>query len=226
MRVIKDKVLTKNETIILSLVYLLLFANAFVTKDSLPAIINAFCGITYTFFAGKGLPICYLFGVTGSSFYCYLSYSSALWGNLLLYVLYYIPMQIVGYFKWNNHLKSDKNEIIKTSLKPKEALLLILVSGILSIITIYILKITGDNKPVIDGITTVLSIAGMYLTVRRCIEQWVVWMFVNGLSFIMWLQIALSGQKVYSTVLMWFVYFLLSFYFYYQWRKEIKYIQP
>ena len=222
MKLIKDKVLTKNEAIILSLIYMFLFVNAFITKDSVPAIINAFCGITYTFLAGKGLPICYLFGVAGSSFYCYLAYSGALWGNLFLYGLYYIPMQITGYFRWNKHLKSDKEEIIKTSLKPKESLILILISVILSIITIYLLKITGDNKPVIDGITTILSIAGMYLTVRRCIEQWIVWIIVNGLSFVMWLQIALNGQKVYSTVIMWFVYLILSFYFFYKWRKEIK----
>ena len=44
-------------------------------------------------------------------FYCWLSFQSALWGNLLLYAAYYIPMQIIGYFRWNQNLKKDKKEI-------------------------------------------------------------------------------------------------------------------
>ena len=221
MNYIKDK-LTKKEIVIIITIYMFLAINAIITKDSCTAIINAFCGITYTFLAGKGFPICYLFGVTGSTFYCYLAFINNLWGNLLLYGLYYIPMQITGYFKWNMHLKKDKKEIIKSHLDKKESIIIAIISIILSIIVIYTLKITGDKSPIIDGITTILSIAGMYLTVRRCIEQWLIWIVVNGLSFIMWLNVANNGQKVYSTVFMWFVYFMLSVYFYFSWKKEIK----
>ena len=222
MNYIKDKLLTNKETFVLISIYIILGINAFITNDSIPAIINAFCGITYTFLAGKGFPVCYLFGVTGSTFYCYLAFINNLWGNLLLYGLYYIPMQIAGYFKWNKHLKNNKKEIIKTSLSKKERLILIAVSVIISVITILILNRYGDKNPIIDGITAIFSITGMYLTVKRCIEQWIVWIIVNGLSFLMWLNIANSGQKVYSTVFMWFVYFMLSFYFYFSWKKELK----
>ena len=79
-----------------------------------------------------------------------------------------------------------------------------------------------DKSPFIDGITTVLSLTGMYLTVRRAIEQWIFWMVVNGLSAIMWINIALSGEKVYSTVIMWCVYFVLAIYFYINWKKDLK----
>ena len=190
--------------------------------DSWIAIISAFCGITYTILAGKGVPICYPIGATGSCFYAYLSFASHLWGNLLLYICYYIPMQIIGFFKWNKNLKSDKYEIIKTTLSKKERITLIVISISITILTILILAHFGDKNPVIDGITTILSILGMYLTVKRCIEQWIVWIIVNGLSFIMWLDIALKGAKVYSTVFMWSVYFILAIYFFIIWKKEIK----
>ena len=190
--------------------------------DSWIAIISAFCGITYTILAGKGVPICYPIGATGSCFYAYLSFASHLWGNLLLYICYYIPMQIIGFFKWNKNLKSDKYEIIKTTLSKKERITLIVISISITILTVLILAHFGDKNPVIDGITTILSILGMYLTVKRCIEQWIVWIIVNGLSFIMWLDIALKGAKVYSTVFMWSVYFILAIYFFIIWKKEIK----
>ena len=206
----------------LGIIYLILLCNLIIFKDSPIAVTSAFFGITYTFLAGKGNPICYLFGIMGSGFYGYLSFHNALWGNLLLYMGYYIPMQVIGFFKWNSHLKTGSSEIIKTSLSKKERLILSAITLILTALAIVVLYITQDKKPIIDGITTVFSLAGMYLTVRRAIEQWGVWIFVNGLSAIMWGLIALSGEKVYSTVIMWSVYFVLGIYFYFCWKKELN----
>ena len=210
------------EILSLCLIYLILIINAIIVKDSLIAFVSAFCGITYTVMAGKGNPFCYVIGVTGSGFYAYLAFHNALWGNLILYLAYYIPMQVLGFFRWRKHLKKDKNEIIKSSLSKKELVLTTLLTAIFSIISILCLIVVGDKSPVIDGITTVFSITGMYLTVKRSIEQWLVWMIVNGLSFIMWFEIALQGERVLSTVIMWGVYFLLAIYFYCRWKKDIK----
>lgn len=210
------------EIIGLFVIYAFLFTSAFVLKDSPAALVSAFFGITYTFLAGKGSPICYLFGVTGSGFYSWLAFHNALWGNLALYAGYYIPMQIIGFFKWNSHLKEGKNEIVKISLKKKERIVLSALTLVVTAAAIVLLTFLNDKNPVIDGITAVFSITGMYLTVRRAIEQWVVWMVVNGLSAIMWAAIALNGEKVYSTVIMWSVYFVLAIYFYISWKREIK----
>lgn len=212
----------KYEIIFFLLIYFVLFFQAILNKDSIIALISAFCGITYTILAGKGIPVCYPIGATGSAFYAYLSFAGNLWGNLILYLFYYIPMQILGFFNWNKNLKSDKYEIIKVKLKTKERFWLFCSAFLLSLCVIAILYHLKDNSPVIDGLTTVFSVLGMYLTVRRCIEQWFVWIGVNVLSLIMWLNIALDGAKVYSTVFMWFVYSILAIYFCFSWHKEMK----
>ena len=205
----------------LGIVYFIIIFNLIFLKDSLIAAFSAFFGITYTFLAGKGNPKCYLFGIAGSGLYGWLAFTNALWGNLCLYMLYYIPMQIIGFIKWNQHLKEDKKEIIKNSLVRKERILISIITFILCAISIYILYQINDKSPIIDGLTTILSIVGMYLTVKRAIEQWIVWIVVNGLTAVMWINIALSGENVYSTVLMWTVYFVLALYFYKEWKKEV-----
>ena len=210
------------EIIIFSLIYLFLFAHAIIKNDSLPAFISAFCGITYTILAGKGKPICYPIGAIGSSFYVYLSFLSNLWGNLVLYACYYIPMQIIGFFQWNRHLKNDSYEVVKIRLNQKEKFILYTMTILISLVSIKVLSLLGDKNPIMDGITTIFSILAMYLTVKRCIEQWTIWMIVNFLSLIMWLDIALSGARVSSTVFMWFVYFMLAIYFYYTWHKDLN----
>ena len=211
----------RYELLIIVFIYMFLFIFGIIRHDSLIALVSAFCGITYTILAGKGIPICYPIGATGSCFYAYLAFLSNLWGNLLLYICYYIPMQIIGFFKWNKNLKADKYEIIKTKLELKEKIILVAITTVISFVTVIILAHFGDKNPVIDGITTIFSILGMYLTVKRCMEQWIVWTAVNGLSLIMWLDIALKGGRVYSTVFMWGIYFILAIYFYFSWKKEL-----
>lgn len=205
----------------LSLIGIIILFNAIILHDSIVAIVSAVCGILYTIIAGKGKISCYLFGLTGTCFYSYLALKNSLYGNLLLYIGYYLPMQILGIFKWKNHLKKTNNEIIKTKLSQIERKPVLLITFCLILCVITILNILKDSHPIIDGITTILSLLGMYLTVKRSIEQWIVWTIVNFLSIVMWIYVALSGQRVYSTVIMWVVYFILGIYFYKEWRKEI-----
>lgn len=211
----------KTEKFGLFLVLAFIFIHAIIRHDSLPALVSAVCGISYTFLAGKGLPMCYLFGVTGSGFYSFLAFQNALWANLLLYACYYIPMQILGYFRWNKNLQSDKKEIVKIRLPRQELIYLIVVLLFLSFLVYQLLIYLKDANPLLDSITAVFSIGGMYLTVRRAIEQWIFWMGVNALSLAMWIKIASTGVRVYSTIAMWAVYLFLAIYFYLEWRKEI-----
>lgn len=210
------------ESVGLFAVIFFILTNAYLLKDSPVAVCSAICGILYTIIAGKGKISCYFFGLAGSGCYIWLSFKNALWGNMLLYLCYYIPMQVLGIFKWKKHLEEKSKEIIKTKLDTVERIKLALVGILGCALTIFLLYFTGDKSPIIDGITTFLSIIGMYLTVRRCIEQWVIWMVVNGLSFIMWANLVVNGIKAYSTVVMWGVYFILAVYFYFVWKNEVK----
>lgn len=206
---------------ILSVLFLIFF-NAYYLNDSPVAVCSAVCGILYTVIAGKGKISCYFFGLLGSGCYIWLSLTNALWGNMLLYLCYYIPMQIIGIFKWKNNLKKETKEIIKTKLTPSQRVKLLVISLFGCAFTIVTLRYFNDKSPVIDGITTFLSILGMYLTVKRSIEQWIIWMIVNGLSLIMWLNLVIHGTKAYATLVMWGVYFILAIYFYIVWKKEIN----
>ena len=215
----------KNEVIGLLIVVGIILANSIILKDNIIAVISAFCGIMYTVIAGKGKVSCYIFGLCGSGCYSWLAFQNALWGNLILYMCYYIPLQIFGFFSWNKNLKKQTNEIIKTQLSDKGKIFLIIIGFLGSVVTSIILKYFNDSNPLVDGTTTFLSILGMYMTVKRCIEQWVIWFIVNTLSFFMWLNIIMSGERVYSTLVMWLVYIILAVYFYKEWKKELNNIK-
>ena len=223
IKLIKNEIKTYNIieiSFFLAILCLIIF-NAIYFKDSPIAVISAISGMLYTINAGKGKIICYFYGLLGSFCYSYLAFKNAFWGNLALYFFYYIPSEITGIFLWKKHIKKETNTIIKTKLSNKNRLILLLIAIFGSIILSIVLKYFNDSNPFVDGFATFLSIIGMYLTLRRLIEQWYIWAVVNFLSCAMWIGAILKGEPVYSTATMWFAYFLLSFYFLKQWKKEV-----
>lgn len=207
------------EIIIFFILFAIILINALVFSDNMISVLYAVCGILYTMLAGKGRTICYLFGITATLCYSYLSYTNSLYGNMGLNLCYYLPMQIYGIFAWNKNLDKTTNEIIKTKLDTKNRIRFTIIAIILSVLAITLLSYFNDKHPIIDGTITVLSILAMVLTVKRCIEQWILWTIVNLLSIILWIQISLSGVKTYSTIIVWCVYLVLGIYFYKKWRE-------
>lgn len=137
-------------------------------------------------------------------------------------MFYYFPMQILGIFKWKKHLKRDTQEIVKTKLKPDERIIYTILAILFSIILSFVLKKTGDATPFIDAVTTVFSVLGLILTVKRCIEQWYVWFVVNVLSVFMWIEAYMNGSNCFATILMWATYVVLSVYFLFTWKKDLQ----
>ena len=201
------------EKIFFPLEIILIITISFIINDSKIALISAICGISYTILAGKGKISCYFIGILGTFCYCYISYKNGFWGNLALYGLYFFPMQIIGIFKWSKKLKKKTGEIIKTKLSNKERIIYFSLVSLLSLIFGYFLSQKGGNSPYIDSITTIFSIFAQILTVKRCIEQWYLWFFVNLLSLIMWIIAYTNNSNCLATIIMWGTYLFLSIYF-------------
>ena len=191
-------------------------------KDSIVAKFSAVFGMLYTIIAGKGKISCYFFGMIGTLCYSYLSFKNALYGSLLLYLGYYFPMEIIGIFAWQKNLKKENNEIKKTFLSNKDRITLALVIIFTGFLSSFVLKYFNDQFPFLDSFILILSIAGMYLTVKRCIEQWIIWTITNFLSVIMWFVIFANGGRTFATLIMWLVYLFLGIYFFFQWKKELS----
>ncbi len=213
---------TKTEKILFPLIIFAIVIISVYLKDSKIALISAVCGISYTILAGKGRVSCYFIGITGTVCYSYISFINGFYGQLALYALYYLPMEIIGIYKWSRHLKKNSREIIKTKLNNKERIIYSASAIILTVIMYSVLKYTGDSKPAMDSFAVVFSVLGQFLTVKRCIEQWYIWFMVNLVSLIMWIYAYTDGSNCFVTIIMWGIYVILAVYFLNQWKKDIK----
>lgn len=209
------------EKIFFPLVIILTVIISFLTEDNKIALVSAVCGMSYTILAGKGRVSCYFIGMTGTVCYSYLAFINGFYGNLALYSLYYFPMEIIGIFKWSKNLKKASREIIKTRLSLRSRYIYFGGAAILSVLFCFILRYFNASNPYIDAFTTIFSVLGQLLTVKRCVEQWYIWFFVNLFSMIMWIIAYINGSNCLTTVIMWAVYLVLSVYFLWQWKKEL-----
>lgn len=209
----------KLEAVFFLFAFVLVIFSSLYMHDCIFALISSACGIIYTILAGKGKVYCYPFGIIGTLCCAYISYDIALYGNCILHFAYYFPMEIIGFFSWKKHLDKSTNEIIKEKLSNKELSAMILLTATATVLTYIILSKMGDKSPLVDASMTVLSVTGMVLTVRRSIEQWVVWTFVNLLSIIMWFNAYIAGEKVFSLLVVRVIYFVLGIYFFIKWKN-------
>ena len=72
---------------------------------------------------------------------------------------------------------------------------------------------------VFDSLTNVLSVAAMMLTVRRAIEQWILWIVVNALEVYMWFRVWFEGGNNVSILLMWLLFLVNGIYLLRLWVK-------
>ena len=62
----------------------------------------------------------------------------------------------------------------------------------------------------------------MILTVKRCMEQWVLWTLVNIASIYMWYRVYLTGEGSVAVVMMWILSLINGIMFYILWQKEVQ----
>ena len=193
-----------------------------VLKDNALDMAAAVTGVLYSLWAGKGKLSCYFFGIFNSAAYGWISFKAGLYGEVALNWGWYFPMMFAGLFFWKRNLKSDVQEIIKRRLSWRYRLLTAAVALLGTLSGAFILQKMGDQAPVLDALTTVLSIIAMVLTVKRCVEQWALWTVVNIASIYMWYKVYLTGSGSIAILLMWVLALINGIIFYCLWQREIK----
>lgn len=169
------------------------------------ALAAAVTGMMYTMLAGRGWIVCYAFGLVNAPLYAYLSWRWGYYGDMALN-LYYFVMMVPGIVCWRrNRDTAEAGSVVRTCLSGREravwsAVILVGVAALWGI-----LLAVGGNHPLCDAFTNVLSIAAMILTVKRCIEQWVMWLLVDAIEMFMWWH---TGADSMAILAMWTLFFV------------------
>jgi len=191
-------------------------------KDTLMGIISATTGVICVICTGKGKLSAYFFGLINCVLYAIISYKARLYGETMLNLLYYVPMQFIGFYVWNKNMNNSTYEVNKIHMTNKNRIKWLIIMILSTILYGYILKYLGDAMPFVDSFTTMSSVIAMIVSVKMYSEQWWIWILVDVFSVYMWWINFSMGSENLATLLMWMVYLLNAIIMCIKWEKEVR----
>lgn len=194
--------------------------------DNWISIVAALTGVWCVILTGKGKRSSFIFGVVNVVFYAWLAFLVPYYGEVMLNLIYYFPMNFVGFIAWRKHMNKESGEVIKQRLPLKKGIIVYAATAAAIGIYGFILQLMGGKLPYIDSMSTVVSVVAQVLSVKRLTEQWVLWIVVDVVTVIMWLVNFLQGGETLATLAMWSVYLINAIIMFIKWNKEAKQSEP
>lgn len=164
--------------------------------------------------------------------YSWVAFESRYYGDVMLNMLYYLPMTFVGIYYWRKNQikvtekvrekKVEKKELAVTSLSWPQKIAWFVISAVIIEVYGLLLKWMGGTLPFVDSLTTVFSIVATILLTKRMTDQWIYWILVDIFSVVMWVFIFLRDGNQVSMLVMWTAFLVNACYGYYNWRKLEK----
>jgi len=209
-------------------VFWMIFANAMILgisiyqKDTVLGIAASITGVICVILCGMGKVSNYIFGTVNTILYAIVAWKARYFGEVMLNLLYYLPTNIIGWFVWRKNFNQESKHVYMRRMTWKQLILLglICVAGVLGYS--LILKLMGGNLPLIDSMSTVLSVIAQILLIKRFTEQWIIWIVVDVVSVVMWVAALFTEAESVAVLLMWCVYLANAIIMYFIWLKESK----
>ena len=80
-------------------------------KDSIISALAALTGVWCVILTGKGKRSSFIFGVFNVVFYAVIAWQAKYYGEVMLNLIYYFPMNFVGWFIWKKHMNEETGEV-------------------------------------------------------------------------------------------------------------------
>ena len=160
-------------------------------------VISAFgslMGVLSTVCAANGRILTFLFGLIDVTIYGVMCLIGTRYGNAALHLLYFLPMQFVGYFQWRKRGAEEEKKVQARRLDGKQWLLYGSIFLVGLIVSYFILAAFDKTEAagvvkwlvVMDAFSMMCNILGQYLLSTAYMEQWNFWLGVNVSTIVMW----------------------------------------
>lgn len=192
--------------------------------DTLIGLLASLTGMLSVVLVAKGKTWNYYPGIINVVLYAFVAYGQKYYGEVMLNLLYFLPMQFIGLIMWRrNGVSEEKRNDVKVAVMTNRARLYwSLLCLAATIAYAWVLKAMGGALPFIDSLTAVLSIVAMIFMVKRYVEQWVVWIIIDVLTIYMWLVAFMGDGNDVSILVMWIAYLANAIYGWLNWRAQYR----
>lgn len=192
-------------------------------KDSIIGVIASLTGVWCVILIAKGKISNYYFGILNVTTYAYVAFHQQYYGEVMLNLIYFLPMQFIGIYLWTKKRTSKTTDSVKVVyMNNKQRIIWTIITIVAIVLYGFVLKKLGGNLPFIDSSSTVMSIIAMILMVFVFVEQWILWILVDVVSIIMWVVVMLKGGNDIAILIMWTAFLINAIYGLFNWIKLEK----
>ena len=146
----------------------------------------------------------YILFILVSAIYSHICYEHGLYGELIINVIFIMPIQIIGYIHFKEGIVDHDVEIAPISKKYYNLVLVAIL--LLTYLYSLFLDFLGDPQPLLDAMLTTVQIFATYYMLKGKGIQWLFWVMTNFFALFVWIQVS----QRYNLMVMWLFYLLNS----------------
>jgi nicotinamide mononucleotide transporter len=181
----------------------------------------AILGFIYVYLIATEKSVGWIFGIASAFLYAMFFYRMDTWG-LFSQQIAYVVLGFYGLATW-----SAKKETLPVQTISKTIWKWVLISFLFGLGFVFLMKLVGASKnnssivatgrELLDAQFFVFSLLATWLTTRKVLENWLVWIVVNIVGVI-WF----STEHWWSTAILYFAYLLLAINGFRKWKKQLS----
>ena len=154
-------------------------------------------------------------GVVALVMYTWLFFNAKLYAESLLQLICLVLM-LYGWYEWL-HGGTQRTELPVTRT-PRWAWLTGIASGLAgsAIVIALQLRYTDNPSPYVDSSLMVWSLVAQWMTARKWLENWILWVVVNTISIPLYIT-----RELWITAVLYAGLWVLAIVGYVQWRKSV-----
>ncbi len=159
---------------------------------------------------------CWPTGLVNIAFFLALFVRERLYGQVLLYLVFF-AVSVYGWLHWRTAQRAEQ-DLRVLPMNANAFALHVAASGALTLaLYITLRSFTNGAAPLLDALTTALSLVAQWLLARKNVANWIFWITADILYIGMFLQ-----QKLWLTAALYGAVLLLASSGLIAWRRQLK----
>lgn len=176
-------------------------------------IVGVIVGAIYLWLEYRASIYLWIASIIMPAIYLFVFYDAGLYADTAINI-YYLIIAIYGWYAWKRG-NPDNQELSITHISTRQAITMVALYVVMQVaISLVLIHLTDSDVPWFNGLTSALSIVGMWMLARKWIEQWIVWAVVDILSAGLY-----CYKGLYLTALLYVIYAIIAFFGYRKWRQ-------
>lgn len=209
-----------NQVIVPILVCIISIIIGIFSKNTFVGMIVLITGILNSYYSSVGNKINFPIGVINNLALSYVALKNNNYGLVIFNLLFFMPINIKGYFEWNKN--SNKDVVKNRGLGLKKGVITIILSIVAGLLVAYLLQlIPGERLTYLDSFTNVISFIAGILLMLRYNESWILYLVNNVLDLTLWIiNFSSGGFDSLMVLLMSIMYLVINIYALFKWRDK------